>query len=44
MDMEKKDTKETIKKIEENFQILDECQKVLEEIELVSNIIDKEAK
>lgn len=43
--MEKKEkTKEIVKRIETNFEIMDECQKMLEEIELVSNIINKEEK
>lgn len=44
MENGKDNTKEIVKKIEDNFEILDECQKMLEEIVLISNITDKEEK
>lgn len=42
MENGKDNTKEIVKRIEDNFEILDECQKMLEEIVLISNITDKE--
>ncbi|HOZ54851.1 MAG TPA: hypothetical protein PK993_02235 [Clostridia bacterium] len=44
MENGKDNTKEIVKRIEDNFEILDECQKMLEEIVLISNITDKEEK